>query len=122
MEQLVVKLAAKHRGFTDLQHPPPKEEFKDVTNVIVLSPDHSCAMNFKWDKPISQNSAAPNYQGAYITSYLYVMNLQRHSQVHDLLTAFNLSHDYHDVLNLNWEKVDHTAPIQTIIIKINGKR
>ena len=78
-------------------------------------------MNFKCDVPISQNSSVDNYQSKYLPSYLYVMNLQSHKIVHDLLTQFNLTYDYYDLLNSNSQKIDHTGPIQTIIIKENGK-
>ena len=67
----------RHGIITALIQDHPKEEFKDVTNVIILSSDHSCALNFKCDEPISRKVANDNYQSDTLTSYLCVRNLQR---------------------------------------------
>ena len=103
----------KH-GVSLLDEETPKEEFKKFTEIIVLSPDHSYAMNIKSDMPISQGVRDPQDPR---TAYVYGKHLNRHNTVQDLLTTFNVSSQYSDVLNSNWQKIDGTAPIQTIIIK-----
>lgn len=100
-----------------LDEETPKEEFKKFTEIIVLSPDHSYAMNIKSDMPISQGVRDLNQISEHSPAHVYGKNLERHNTVQDLLTAFNVSHQYSDVLNSNWQKIDGTAPIQTIIIK-----
>jgi hypothetical protein len=127
IQQLTEEL--RTRGPPLLEEEGPKEEFKKFLNVIVLSPDHSYALNMKSDEPISQGGRdsqdewtaryhyLQNEDSAYLKGYIYGKKLQHQETVQDLLTIFNVSTAHSDVLNSSWQKISPGAPIQTIIIR-----
>ena len=130
IQQLTEELR-KH-GVSLLDEEAPKEEFKKFINVIVLSPDHSYALNMKTDEPISQGvrvSQDPwtsrsdshhylnNQDTAPLKAYIFGKKLRSHETVQDLLITFNVSTESSEVLNSSWQKISPTAPIQTIIIR-----
>ena len=124
-----LKEELRKHGISLLDEETSKQEFKKFTGVIVLSPDHSYAMNIKSDGPISQGVRDPqdprtdsyhylnNQISEHLPAYVYGKNLERHKTVQDLLTTFNVSTQYSEVLNSSWQEISPTVPIQTIIIR-----